>query len=71
MYTDGIVEAFNEEDEEFGGRRLRELLSASASLSAEEFADRLLDETRAWTGIGRDGSLADDLTLIEIHFNQP
>ncbi len=66
MYTDGIVEAFNEKDEEFGDKRLKGLLSANASRSAEEFADLLLDEVRAWTGIGPGGSLDDDLTLIVI-----
>jgi serine phosphatase RsbU (regulator of sigma subunit) len=66
MYTDGVVEAFNAKDEEFGERRLRGLLSASADLSVEEFADRLLDEVKKWTGIKRDDSLEDDLTVIVI-----
>jgi serine phosphatase RsbU (regulator of sigma subunit) len=66
MYTDGVVEAFNTKDEEFGERRLRDLLSAGASLSVEEFADRVLDEVKRWTGIGRNDSLDDDLTVIVI-----
>ncbi len=46
IYTDGIVEAFNQYD--------------------EDFADHVLDEVRAWAGVGRDGSLEDDLTMIVI-----
>lgn len=66
MYTDGIVEAFNGRQEEFGAQRTKDLLSASAGLSASDFADRLLHEVKAWTGLGRDGAFDDDLTVIVI-----
>ena len=66
MYTDGIVEAFNQQDEDFGDQRLINLLFRNTSLSAEDFADHVLDEVRAWAGVGRDGSLEDDLTMIVI-----
>ncbi len=66
MYTDGIVETFNQQDEEFGEERLKNLLCTGTELSAEEMADRLLLETKAWAGIGEGDSLEDDLTLIVI-----
>ncbi len=66
MYTDGIVETFNRQDEEFGGERLKSLLCTGTELSAEEMADRLLLETKTWAGIGEGDTLEDDLTLIVI-----
>lgn len=66
MYTDGIVETFNQQDEEFGEERLKNLLCTGTELSAEEMADRLLLETKTWAGIGEGDSLEDDLTLIVI-----
>jgi sigma-B regulation protein RsbU (phosphoserine phosphatase) len=66
MYTDGIVEAFNRQDEEFGEERLKSLLRTGTELSAEEIADRLLLKTRIWAGIGEGDTLEDDFTLIVI-----
>jgi sigma-B regulation protein RsbU (phosphoserine phosphatase) len=66
MYSDGITEAFNRRGEEFGVERLRDILCDEAGLSAEEMADRLLLETKTWAGIGKGGTLGDDLTLIII-----
>lgn len=66
MYTDGIVETFNQQEEEFGEVRLKKLLCTETRLSAEEMADRLIRETKTWAGIRGGGSLEDDLTLIII-----
>jgi len=66
MYTDGIVEAFNASGGEFGEQRTKDLMSASTGLSAGEFADRLLNEVRVWTGLGHNESFDDDLTVIVI-----
>jgi len=66
MYTDGIIEAFNAEEEEFGDQRLKDLLSNCGDLSAESFADKILDEVRLWSGVKPDDTLEDDLTLIVI-----
>lgn len=71
MYTDGIVEAFNENEEEFGERRLEGLLATSFDLSADEFADRLLDEVRRWARVKENQSFDDDLTLIVIDVENP
>lgn len=66
MYSDGIIEVFNRRGEEFGVRRLKDILCQETGLTAEEMADRLLLETKTWAGIGKGGTLEDDLTLIII-----
>jgi sigma-B regulation protein RsbU (phosphoserine phosphatase) len=66
MYSDGIIEAFNRRGEAFGVKRLKDMLCEETELSAEEMADRLLLVTKNWAGIGKGGTLEDDLTLIII-----
>ena len=66
LYTDGIVETFNRQEEEFGDRRLKDLLTSCSELSPEQVADRLIQEIKAWADTGSDGSLGDDLTMIVI-----
>jgi serine phosphatase RsbU (regulator of sigma subunit) len=65
MYTDGISEASNARGEEFGDDRIENLMAAGDDLSADQFADRLLQEVKAWSG-GARVAPADDLTLIVI-----
>jgi sigma-B regulation protein RsbU (phosphoserine phosphatase) len=59
LYTDGIVEAFNAEREEYGRGRLRELLRQCASLSHHETADRIMSTVQSWAV-----SQEDDLTVL-------
>ena len=59
LYTDGIVEAFNAEREEFGKDRLRALLRQCASLSHHETADRIMSTVQGWAV-----SQEDDLTVL-------
>jgi phosphoserine phosphatase RsbU/P len=42
LYTDGVTEAANSEDEEFGDARLIEVLSEHRAASAQELQTRLL-----------------------------
>ncbi len=60
-YTDGLSEAFNAGGEEFGEARLREIVSTSAHLPAQELTERVIDEVRDWSG---DTPQFDDLTLV-------
>ena len=60
-YTDGVSEAFDAGGEEFGEERLRETISVSAHLSAQELTERIIDEVRDWSG---DTPQFDDLTLV-------
>jgi len=69
VYTDGLIEAPNEAGEVFGERRLRDFLSRSRSLSAEELCDALLAELRRWTAAQGPLALPDDLTLVVVDFD--
>ena len=60
-FTDGVPEAHNPEDEEFGEERLQQLLRQTAHLPANEISARLSDEMKAWI---RDAEQYDDLTFI-------
>ena len=60
-FTDGVPEAHNREDEEFGEERLRQLLQQTAHLSAKEIGARLSEEMKDWIG---DAEQYDDLTFI-------
>jgi serine phosphatase RsbU (regulator of sigma subunit) len=60
-FTDGVPEAHNPEDEEFGEERLQQLLRRTAHLPANEISARLSDEMKGWI---RDAEQYDDLTFI-------
>jgi hypothetical protein len=62
MTTDGLIEAQDKADRQFGDERLQHLLETTGDLSAAGAADRLLAEVQAWTGERQD----DDLTLVVI-----
>jgi sigma-B regulation protein RsbU (phosphoserine phosphatase) len=59
FYIDGIIEATNASEEEFGYDRLCNLLCASAEMAAEEAADLILSTVKAWAS-----NQTDDLTII-------
>ncbi|HEX5108105.1 MAG TPA: ADOP family duplicated permease [Vicinamibacterales bacterium] len=60
-FTDGVPEAHNPEDEEFGEERLQQLLRQTAHLPANEIAARLSNEMKGWIS---DAEQYDDLTFI-------
>ncbi len=60
-FTDGVPEAHNPENEEFGEERLQLLLRQTAHLPANEISARLSDEMKHWI---RDAEQYDDLTFI-------
>ena len=66
LYTDGILEATNANDEEFGENSLHKFLAQHSELQAEIFADTLLEAVGDWTSSRRDESQDDDLTLVVI-----
>ena len=61
VFTDGVPEAHNPEDEEFGEDRLQLLLRQTAHLQADEISARLSAEMKNWI---RDAEQYDDLTFI-------
>jgi serine phosphatase RsbU (regulator of sigma subunit)/ABC-type antimicrobial peptide transport system permease subunit len=60
-FTDGVPEAHNPEDEEFGEERLQGLLRQTAHLPADEISARISAEMKNWI---RDAEQYDDLTFI-------
>ena len=60
-FTDGVPEAHNPENEEFGEDRLQQLLRQTAHLPAEEISARIAAEMTNWI---RDAEQYDDLTFI-------
>ncbi|MCZ6834629.1 MAG: SpoIIE family protein phosphatase [Planctomycetota bacterium] len=63
--TDGIWEARNEQDEMFSKERMKDVVRAKASESADVIADAVIDAVRVFRG-ARDQ--ADDITLIVVKF---
>jgi len=61
-FTDGMTEARNPADEEFGEDRLAALAAATRAGSAESLADVLTRTVIAWTA----GDAQDDATLIVV-----
>jgi len=71
LYTDGILEARNSAQEEFGKARLREFVAARQDASGDHLADALLDAVVRWSGPSRDAAKPvqdDDITLLIVDF---
>jgi sigma-B regulation protein RsbU (phosphoserine phosphatase) len=67
LYTDGIIEAPNRANEEFGPDRLQEFLASNAALPAKQFCKEMMLHLSAWyDGARRDPY--DDLTMVVIDF---
>jgi len=60
-YTDGVTEARNADDQEFGEERLRAIVNVSADVRAQELSERIVQSVREWCG---DVPPHDDLTLV-------
>jgi serine phosphatase RsbU (regulator of sigma subunit) len=67
LYTDGIPETMNPSDIEFGEGHFRQFLAAQICTSADQVADRLLQEVSQWSARGPGQDLDDDITLVAIH----
>jgi sigma-B regulation protein RsbU (phosphoserine phosphatase) len=63
FYTDGVTEAFNAQDEQFGESRLLEHLGKMSGRSASELVSSTLDAVRSHAG-GRPQS--DDITIVAV-----
>ncbi len=59
LYTDGIVEARNREDIEFGQERLRDLLEQTVHLSTSQVADLVISTIQSWSKVQED-----DMTIL-------
>lgn len=63
LYTDGVTDAMNTREEEFGATRLANLVAASAHKSASELIDEILRAMAQFTG---DAEQFDDVTLVAV-----
>ncbi len=63
LYTDGVIEASNGKDDEFGIERLRETLVRSAPKGAQAVVDAVSDAVAAFVG---PAAQSDDITLIAV-----
>jgi serine phosphatase RsbU (regulator of sigma subunit)/catechol 2,3-dioxygenase-like lactoylglutathione lyase family enzyme len=61
LYTDGITESFDEQGEEFGEERLRDVLAKHRSLTADAMVSSVVDEVRRFS---QPREQHDDITLI-------
>ena len=66
LFTDGLTEARNQADEEFGEPRLLEALLLHRTCSAPALQARLADAVATFTG----GALQDDATLMVLAADQ-
>jgi sigma-B regulation protein RsbU (phosphoserine phosphatase) len=63
FYTDGVTEAKNEKEEEFGTQRLKQVINISHPFSANQIMENIQNAVKTFTN---DASYADDLTLVVI-----
>ena len=62
LFTDGVTEAANAQEEEFGEERLAELIAALRDRGADELKKRILQAVSTFTG----GQAQDDATLVVV-----
>jgi sigma-B regulation protein RsbU (phosphoserine phosphatase) len=63
LYSDGVTEAFNSREEEFGEEKLIETVEQIQDNSASVILDKILQAVRLHTG---DSTQMDDITLVII-----
>jgi len=71
LYTDGVLEAQNSKQEEFGKARFAEFLASHKDASTSHVADALLAQITHWSGPSRDSAKPvqdDDITLLILDF---
>ncbi|NUM79499.1 SpoIIE family protein phosphatase [bacterium] len=63
MFTDGVTEAMNEQDEQYEEPRLEKLLQSNLQLSAKETTELIAQEVKTFTG---NAPQSDDITVVVI-----
>jgi sigma-B regulation protein RsbU (phosphoserine phosphatase) len=66
-FTDGVTEALNANDEEFGEERLKNLICRVAELPVPEISARISEELRGWIS---NAAQYDDLTFLVMKVNE-
>jgi len=62
LYTDGIIEIFNEYNEIFGLKRFKEILEHSIDFSPQETVNKIIEEIKKFNV--HDGEFDDDITIV-------
>ncbi len=65
LYTDGITEAQNQDEEEFGEERLIQKIYENLSRTAEDISEGILEAVTAFSNAG---DQTDDITLLVVKF---
>lgn len=68
LYTDGLLEAANPDKEMYGIERFASFLENHSDLSADKFADALVEELASWTC--QSGGQQDDQTVVLFDFRK-
>jgi phosphoserine phosphatase RsbU/P len=68
LYTDGIPETTNRQEEQFGVDRCKAFLQSNYELSAGQFVDRFLGKLSRWSDSASGREPEDDITLLAFHF---
>ncbi|MCX7820230.1 MAG: serine/threonine-protein phosphatase [Brevinematales bacterium] len=63
FYTDGITEAINDKEEEFGTERLKQIILKYKNLSSQKITEKIIEEVEKFAG---EKDQYDDITLIVI-----
>jgi len=62
-YTDGFTEVFNQEQEEFGDDRLRDLVDTAGEYQLHRLYDSLVTAVQQWSAVSEQ---ADDMTMLMV-----
>jgi phosphoserine phosphatase RsbU/P len=68
LCTDGILEAKNAAEEEFGMSRCKQFLESQREIPATRFANSLLDRVAGFSGYNSTRAQEDDITLLVLDF---
>jgi serine phosphatase RsbU (regulator of sigma subunit) len=68
LYTDGVFEARNTAQEEFGKSRCKEFLEAQRDVPAAPFANALLNKIASFSGHNSGRAQEDDITFLVLDF---
>ncbi len=68
FYTDGIIEAFDEEMEQFGYQQLIQVLEQNRAATIEQSLSRVVSRVEKWCG---KPALEDDATMIALEIERP
>ena len=70
LYTDGLLESFNDKGEPYGVDRLKGKLKATAEKDVDCALEAIFDDVRGFSGLGQGVDQKDDQTAVLLHIGQ-